>query len=178
MKVYHSCQRIILIRSSSSACAPVQWLTALLHRGTSDAACALSALRTLKHALKPARCMYKVIVVPAAYDVHTHARTRLAPKSERISVYWGKFTALCIYMHVHVHLGRGLDEHSLSPSFSSFSPLFSSFFFYFLILCQKVGGGGARAPRPPRFRRPWIIKSTQLIDLIIIEMITYKTIND
>ena len=32
MKVYLSCQRIILIRSSSSACAPVQWLTALLHR--------------------------------------------------------------------------------------------------------------------------------------------------
>ena len=41
----------------------MQWLTALLHRGTSDAACALSALRTLKHALKPVH-MYKVIVDP------------------------------------------------------------------------------------------------------------------
>ena len=48
-----------------------------------------------------------------------------------------------IFVYTCIHLGRGLDEHSLSPSFSSFSLLF------FFFLCQKVGGGGARAPPAP-----------------------------
>ena len=43
---------------------------------------------------------------------------------------------------IFLHLGRGLDEHSLPPSFSS-----SLFFFFFL--CQKVGGGGGGARAPP-----------------------------
>ena len=57
------------------------------------------------------------------------------------TVWWAYFFYTCI------HLGRGLDEHSLSPSFSSFS----RFFFF---LCQKVGGGGTCPPPAPPLPPP------------------------
>ena len=66
--------------------------------------------------------------------------------------YIGANLRRCAYTCTCTHLGRGLDEHSLSPSFSSFSPLFFFFFFFFYSMPKS---GGARAPPPPpRFRRP------------------------
>ena len=57
--------------------------------------------------------------------------------------YIGANLRRCAY--TCIHLGRGLDEHSLSPSFSSFSPLF----FFFLFYAKKWGGGGHVPPPPP-----------------------------
>ena len=58
------------------------------------------------------------------------------------TVWWAYLFYTCI------HLGRGLNEHSLSPSFSSFS----LFFFFF----SMPKSGGARAPPAPPLPPPLV----------------------
>ena len=63
-----------------------------------------------------------------------------APGSSGVLYILEQFDGL-IFLYTCIHLGRGLDEHSLSPSFSSFSPFFFSM--------PKSGGGGHVPPPPP-----------------------------
>ena len=72
-----------------------------------------------------------------------------APGSSGVLYILVQFDGAYFFIHDCIHLGRGLDEHSLSPSFS-----FSLFFFF---LCQKVGGGGARAPPAPPLPPPLLL---------------------
>ena len=75
--------------------------------------------------------------------------------------YIGANLRRCAY--TCIHLGRGLDEHSLFPSFSSFSPLFFPSFFHFCRSYKNLHRqyvfyakkwGGTCPPGPPASAGP------------------------